>query len=69
MASERWGGRQGYVAAIETEHDSGVSEAAALPSARVLSHLSLLRLSLAARLGVVAAASALLWGAVFWATR
>jgi hypothetical protein len=55
MQLERGGHR--HVARAADERD-------AAPSA-----LSLLRLSIAARLAMVAIASALLWGAVLWALR
>ena len=51
------------------EHHLHVAAVARDRGAVPASHFSLLRLSLGARLLFVAAASALLWGAMFWALR
>jgi hypothetical protein len=62
MRSERGGHR--HVALVAAERD-------AAPSVQVSAHaangFSLLRLSVPARLAMVAIAAALLWGAVLWA--
>jgi hypothetical protein len=57
-----------HVALVATEGEAAAPHvhAVAAPSSRV-SGISLLRLSVPARLLLVAIASALLWGAVFWA--
>ena len=53
-----------HVALVADEHDAAPSVQAPMPAA---SGVSLLRLSVPARLVMVAVASALLWGAVLWA--
>ena len=76
MGSERRGEVHRHVALVATEREAAMttptrssSEAAAHQEMPAASGFSLLRLSLAARLLIVAALSALLWGAVFWALR
>ena len=55
-----------HVALVATQGEAAPPHAAAVP--RPLARgISLLRLSLLGRLLIVAIASALLWGAVFWA--
>ena len=55
--------------AVAHQETRSSSEAVAHQETRGASGFSLLRLSLMARLLIVAAASALLWAAVFWALR
>ncbi len=55
-----------HVALVAAEGDAPVAIASVTPAA---SGLSLLRLSVPARLAIVAIASALLWGAVLWALK
>jgi hypothetical protein len=62
MQSERRGGHR-HVALV-AEHDAAPSLHVQADAA---SGFSLLRLSVPARLAMVAIASALLWGAVWWA--
>lgn len=70
MRSERRGELHGHVALVATDRDAAPQGAAAMPAMRAAaSRFSLLRLSLMGRLLIVAATSALLWGAVFWALR
>jgi hypothetical protein len=64
MRSERRGELHRHVALVATERDAAPSLPALTPAA---SGFSLLRLSVPARLFIVAVASALLWGAVLWA--
>ena len=64
MGSERRGGHR-HVALVADQHDAA-SSVHPMPAA---SGVSLLRLSVPARLVMVAVASALLWGAVLWALR
>jgi hypothetical protein len=64
MRSERQGELHRHVALVATERDATPSRPALTPEA---SSFSLLRLSVPARLLIVAVASALLWGAVLWA--
>ena len=52
------------MALVADQHDAAHSVQAPMPTA---SGVSLLRLSVPARLVMVAVASALLWGAVLWA--
>jgi len=63
MQSERQGGRR-RVTLVAKEHDGALAAHAhtAAPAG-----VSLLRLSVPARLAMVAIAAALLWGAVLWA--
>ena len=74
MRSERQGEVHRHVALAATGHDAATtptrssSEAVAHQETPAAS-FSLLRLSLGARFLIVAAMSALLWGAVFWALR
>ena len=63
MGSERRGGHR-HVALVA--YDAAPSVQAPRPATR---GVSLLRLSVPARLVMVAVASALLWGAVLWALR
>jgi hypothetical protein len=65
MGFERRGGHR-HVALVADQHDAAHSVQAPMPAA---SGVSLLRLSVPARLVMVAVASALLWGAVMWALR
>ncbi|MGH6833411.1 MAG: hypothetical protein ACRECM_10400 [Methyloceanibacter sp.] len=66
MRSERRGELHRHVALVATERDATPS----LPATTLeASGFSLLRLSVPARLLIVAVASALLWGAVLWALR
>ena len=69
MRSERRGELHRHVALAVTERDATPAVPAQTPAAPRLpaSGFSLLRLSLTARLLIVSAASALLWGAVLWA--
>ena len=55
-----------HVALVAAEGDAAVEVQARTPAA---SGVSLLRLSVPARLAIVAMASALLWGAVLWALK
>jgi hypothetical protein len=55
-----------HVALVAAEGDAPVEVQARTPAA---SGFSLLRLSVPARLAIVAMASALLWGAVLWALK
>jgi hypothetical protein len=55
-----------HVALVADQRDAAPSVQALIPAA---SGVSLLRLSVPARLVMVAIASALLWGAVLWALR
>jgi hypothetical protein len=55
-----------HVALVADQHDAAPSVQALIPAA---GGVSLLRLSVPARLVMVAIASALLWGAVLWALR
>ena len=64
MRSEQQGGLHLHVALVATERDATPAVPALTPAA---SGFSLLRLSVPARLFIVAFASALLWGAVLWA--
>jgi hypothetical protein len=66
MQSERRGGPHRHVALVSERADAALLVAAPVPSP---GHFSLLRLSVSARLAIVAVASALLWGAVLWALR
>jgi hypothetical protein len=63
MRSERRGGHR-HVALVATERDAAPSVHVPAPAAN---GFSLLRLSVPARLAMVAIAAALLWGAVLWA--
>ena len=56
--------RHRHVALVQTERDARAAVAASVPAA---SGFSLLRLSVPARLLIVAVASAFLWAAVLWA--
>ena len=68
MRSERQGGLHRHVALVATEGDATpVNHAHAAAPRLLASEVSLLRLSVPARLLIVAVASALLWGAVLWA--
>lgn len=59
-----------HVALVATEGEQAVPHAHAAAAPKPLAHgISLLRLSVPARLVIVAIASALLWGAVAWALR
>ena len=76
MGSERRGEVHRHAALVATERDAAMtaltrssSDAVAHQEMPAASGFSLLRLSLAVRLLIVAALSALLWGAVFWALR
>ena len=76
MGSERRGEVHRHGAHVATERDAAMtaptrssSEAVAHQETSPAGGFSLLRLSLAARLLIVAALSALLWGGVFWALR
>ena len=76
MGSERRGEVHRHGAHVATERDAAMiiparssSEAVAHQEMPAVSGFSLLRLSLAARLLIVAALWALLWGGVFWALR
>jgi len=64
MRSERRGELHRHVALVATERDATPAVPALTPAT---SGFSLLRLSVPARLLIVAVASALLWGAVLWA--
>ncbi|MBC8012520.1 MAG: hypothetical protein H7X74_00280 [Methyloceanibacter sp.] len=64
MRSERRGELHRHVALVATERDATPAVFSLTPAA---SGFSLLRLSVPARLLIVAIASALLWGAVLWA--
>ena len=64
MRSERRGELHRHVALVATERDAAASRPAPTLAAN---GFSLLRLSVPARLLIVAVASALLWGAVLWA--
>lgn len=64
MQSERRGGLHRHVALVGA--GPGVTPSVSA-STRATSGVSLLRLSVPARLVIVAIASALLWGAVLWA--
>jgi hypothetical protein len=66
MQSERRGGRHRHVALVVDQADASLTIAASVPSP---GRLSILRLSVPARLAIVAVASVLLWGAVLWALR
>ncbi len=68
MRSDRRGKPHRHVALVATGVRSS-SEAVAHRETPGASRFSLLRLSLAARLLIVAAASVPLWAAVFWALR
>ena len=65
MGSDRRGEPHLRVALVATDH---AATSMHRPS-NAVAGFSLLRLSLMERLVIVAAASALLWGAVFWALR
>lgn len=69
MRSERRGELHRHVALISTASDvpAAAADMPATPSDMSGSGLSLLRLSVPARLAMVAAAAALLWVAVLWA--
>lgn len=69
MRSERRGELHRHVALISTASDvpAAAADMRATPSDMSGSGLSLLRLSVPARLAMVAAAAALLWVAVLWA--
>lgn len=68
MRSEQQGGLHLHVALVATEGDATPVLHAHTAAPRPLAHgISLLRLSVPARLLIVAFASALLWGAVLWA--
>jgi hypothetical protein len=70
MRSEQQGGLHRHVALVATEGDATPALHAHAAAPRSLaSGVSLLRLSVPARLLIVAIASALLWGAVLWALR
>ncbi len=57
-----------HVALVAAEDEAAAPHAHAAAAPRPLANgISLLRLSVSARLLIVAIASALLWGAVFWA--
>jgi hypothetical protein len=58
-----------HVALVRDEavHAAGTANLHEASPSRLASGFSLLRLSLPARLAIVAVASALLWGAVLWA--
>ena len=64
MRSERRSELHRHVALVAAERDAAASLPAPNPAA---SGFSLLRLSVPARLLIVAVASVLLWGAVVWA--
>jgi hypothetical protein len=66
MRSERQGGLHRHVTLVTERVDAALSLSASAASPR---SFSLLRLSVPARLTIVAVASALLWGAVLWALR
>ena len=66
MRSERRGEVHRHVALVAAERDATASVPTPIPAA---SGFSLLRLSVPARLLIVSAAAALLWGAVLWALR
>jgi hypothetical protein len=66
MRSERRGGLHRHVALVDT---SDASPTTHVVTAAAVSGVSLLRLSVPARLLIVAVASAVLWGAVLWALR
>jgi hypothetical protein len=65
MGSDRRGEPHLHVTLVATDHAATSLRRRSAAGAR----FSLLRLSLVERLVIVAAASALLWGAVFWALR
>ena len=69
MRSERRGGLHRHVALVAAERDASAAVPAATATAPrpAASGVSLLRLSVPARLLIVALASVLLWGAVLWA--
>jgi hypothetical protein len=69
MRSERGSQPHRHVALVAEVRGRSSSEAVARQETPGANRFSLLRLSLAARLLIVAAASALLWAAVFWALR
>ena len=70
MRSEQQGGLHRHVALVATEGEATPVPHAHSAAPRSLAHgVSLLRLSVPARLLIVAIASALLWGAVLWALR
>jgi hypothetical protein len=78
MRSDRGSQPHRHVALVAADHARSSSEAVAhqetRSSSEAVAHqktpgFSLLRLSLAARFLIVAAASVLLWAAVFWALR
>jgi hypothetical protein len=73
MRSDRGSEPHRHVALVATERGAALarssSEAVAHHETPGANRFSLLRLSLTARLLIVAAASALLWGAVSWALR
>jgi hypothetical protein len=72
MRSEQQGGLHRHVALVATEGDATPAlhaHAHAAAPRSLASGVSLLRLSVPARLLIVAIASALLWGAVLWALR
>lgn len=56
-----------HVALVATESDGAAPHIHAAASTAGANRVSLLRLSVPARLAIVALASALLWGAVLWA--
>ena len=69
MRSERRGELHRHVALVATKRDATPAARMTAAPRPAVSGFSLLRLSLAARLVIVAAASVLLWGAVIWALR
>ena len=70
MRSERRGELHPHVALVATDRGAAAPRARGMAAMREASgRFSLLRLSVAARLLIVAAVSALLWGAVLWALR
>ena len=66
MRSERRGGLHRHVTLVTERIDATLSVPTSSPSPR---GFSLLRLSVPARLAIVAIASTVLWGAVLWALK